>query len=125
MGKVHAPVALSSSNKVDIMGKRFCLLSSLDIKPLSSCNATSKRDFRLSLWWLVTENYANTRAIKWKGQLWRRIIHNLQSCEVPGQLLDYWLEGTGVGLGVTNKAKVEEEGVSTVLFMLDAHWTPN
>lgn len=38
MGNVQAPVALSSSNKVDIMGKSFCLLSSLNIKPLSSCN---------------------------------------------------------------------------------------
>lgn len=38
IGNVQAPVALSSSNKVDIMGKSFCLLSSLNIKPLSSCN---------------------------------------------------------------------------------------
>lgn len=43
MGRVQAPVALRSSNKVDIMGKSFCLLSSLDIKPLSSCNTTRQK----------------------------------------------------------------------------------
>lgn len=43
MGKVQAPVALSSSNKVDIMGRSFCLLSSLDMNPLSSCNTTKKK----------------------------------------------------------------------------------
>ena len=38
IGKVHAPVALSSSNSVDIIGRSFCLHSSLDMKPVSSCN---------------------------------------------------------------------------------------
>lgn len=49
----------------------------------------------------------------------------LQSREIPRQLLDDWLKGTCVGLGITNKAKVEEEGVSTILFMFDANGTPN
>lgn len=38
MGKVQAPVAFSSSNSVDMIGKSFCLLSSLEMNPLSSCN---------------------------------------------------------------------------------------
>lgn len=38
MGKVQAPLALSSSNKVDMMGRSFCLLSSFEINPLSNCN---------------------------------------------------------------------------------------
>lgn len=59
MGKVQAPVALSSSNKVDIMGKSFCLLSSLDIKPLSSCNTTRQTDLRSFLRFLIIANYAN------------------------------------------------------------------
>lgn len=63
MGKVQAPVALSSSSKVDIMGKSFCLLSSLDIKPLSSCNTTRQKDLGSSLRRLTTENYTNIKAI--------------------------------------------------------------
>lgn len=51
MGKVHAPVALSSSNKVDIMGRSFCLLSSLDMNPLSSCNTTKKKYLIQSYCW--------------------------------------------------------------------------
>lgn len=43
MGKVQAPVALSSSNKVDMIDKSFCLLSSLDMKPLSSCNTMKQK----------------------------------------------------------------------------------
>lgn len=46
MGKVQAPVALRSSNNVDIIGKSFCLLSSLDIKPLSSCNTRGENTIR-------------------------------------------------------------------------------
>lgn len=36
IGRVQAPVALSSSSNVDIIGNSFCLLSSFEIKPLSS-----------------------------------------------------------------------------------------
>lgn len=53
------------------------------------------------------------------------VVYYLQSCEVPRQLLDNRLQGTSVGLGVTNKAEVKQEGVSAVLFMFDAHGTPN
>ena len=44
IGKVHAPVALSSSNSVDIIGRSFCLHSSLDMKPVSSCNSQTCQD---------------------------------------------------------------------------------
>lgn len=57
--------------------------------------------------------------------MWKCIIHYLQSGEVPRQLLNNWLEGTSVGLSITNKAKVEQEGISTILFMFDAHRAPN
>lgn len=53
------------------------------------------------------------------------IIHDLQSCEVPRQLLDNRLEGTRVGLRITNEAEVKQEGVPAVLFMLNAHRAPN
>lgn len=44
IGNVQAPVALSSSNKVNMMGKSFCLLSSLNMKPLSSCNNADRNE---------------------------------------------------------------------------------
>lgn len=46
MGNVQAPVALSSSNKVNMMGKSFCLLSSLNMKPLSSCNTAEAKKIK-------------------------------------------------------------------------------
>lgn len=60
IGSVQAPVALSSSNKVDIMGKSFCLLSSLNIKPLSSCNTTREKRFYNTF---ITEKYTTVTAI--------------------------------------------------------------
>lgn len=51
------------------------------------------------------------------------IIPNLQSREVPRKFLDNGLQGTRVGLCITNQAEVKEEGVSAVLFMLDANGT--
>lgn len=124
MGKVQAPVALSSSNKVDMMGKSFCLLSSLEMKPLSSCNANSKslrQSLTLSFFWfqLMTEKKSHVTI------MWKFVIHYLQSSEVPRQLLDNWLEGTSVGLSITNKAKIEQESISAILFMFDAHGAPN
>lgn len=53
----------------------------------------------------------------------KRIIYNLQSCEVARQFLDNGLQGTRVRLGIANQTEVEQEGVSAVLFMLDAHGT--
>lgn len=46
MGNVQAPVALSSSNKVNMMGRSFCLLSSLNMKPLSSCNTADGNEIK-------------------------------------------------------------------------------
>lgn len=53
----------------------------------------------------------------------KRIFPNLQSCEVARQFLDNGLQGTRVGLGIANQTQVEQEGVSAVLLMLDAHGT--
>lgn len=36
MGSVHFPLAFSSSIRMVMMGTSFCLLSSLEMKPLSS-----------------------------------------------------------------------------------------
>lgn len=36
MGRVHFPLAFSSSSRMVMMGTSFCLLSSLEMKPLSS-----------------------------------------------------------------------------------------
>ena len=47
----------------------------------------------------------------------------LQSREVSGQLLHYRLQGTRVGLGITDEAEVKQEGVPAVLLVFDAHRT--
>ncbi len=128
IGKVQAPVAFSSSNKVDIMGKSFCLLSSLDIKPLSSFNTLRQKKTEDLLWvflLLKTAQISKQSATIVKKKKKESIIHYLQSCEVPRQLFHNWLQGTRVGLSITNEAEVKQEGVSTVLFMFDAHRTPN
>lgn len=36
MGRVHFPLAFSSSSRMVIIGTSFCLLSLLEMKPLSS-----------------------------------------------------------------------------------------
>lgn len=40
IGRVHFPVAFSSSSKMVMIGISFCLLSSLEMKPLSSWERT-------------------------------------------------------------------------------------
>lgn len=64
IGRVQAPVALRSSIKVDMIGKSFCLLSSLEMKPLSSCNARKQKDLRSSLRCLTAKSNTNSQAIR-------------------------------------------------------------
>lgn len=53
------------------------------------------------------------------------LFFHLQSCEVARQFLDNRLEGTGVGLGIANEAKVKQESIPAVLFIFNAHRTPD
>lgn len=114
IGKVQAPLALSSSNKVDMMGKSFCLPSSFEINPLSSCKTWQNT---------IRTQTSSGRYCKMHHKCKKCIIPNLQSREVPRKFLYNGLQGTRVGLCITNQAEVKEEGVSAVLFMLDANGT--
>lgn len=53
------------------------------------------------------------------------LLLHLQGCEVARQFLDNRLEGTGVGLGIANEAKVKQESIPAVLFIFNAHRTPD
>lgn len=48
-------------------------------------------------------------------------VADLQCGQVASQLFDDGLEGTGLGLGITHEAQVEEQGIAAVLLVLDAH----
>lgn len=115
IGKVQAPLALSSSNKVDMMGRSFCLPSSFEINPLSSCkNNTTEHNYDTNIVRKLPQNDHKCRNC---------MAADLQGREVPRKLLDNGLQGTRVGLRIANQAEVEEEGISAVLFMLDANGT--
>lgn len=65
IGNVQAPVAFSSSNKVNMMGKSFCLLSSLDMKPLSSCNTATGNEITHHIYhWGI---YSCQKHCMWQG----------------------------------------------------------
>lgn len=48
-------------------------------------------------------------------------VADLQGGQVASQLFDDGLEGTGLGLGITHEAQVEEQGIAAVLLVLDAY----
>lgn len=48
-------------------------------------------------------------------------VADLQCGQVASQLFDDGLKGAGLGLGITHKAQVEEQGIAAILLVLDAH----
>lgn len=48
-------------------------------------------------------------------------VAHLQCGQVASQLFDDGLKSTGLGLGITHEAQVEEQGIAAVLLVLNAH----
>lgn len=78
----------------------------------------------------------DVRVCVWGGWLWRHkntfpnstcpytqahLVADLQCGQVASQLFNNGFEGTGLGLGITHEAQVEEEGIAAVLLVFYAH----
>lgn len=132
MGRVHRPEALSSSSKMVMMGTNFCLLSSDDTKLLSSWMEHGQHGGHLPgilPWqgprsgglWSHVNTFPNSVCPSTQAQG----VADLQCGQVASQLFDDGLKGTSLGLGITHKAQVEEQGVAAVFLVLDAHRAAN